>query len=315
MDIELLQERARIIKSIRNFFDSFGYLECDTPLLSPNLIPESCLEVFETSRLVPTLHGQPWKESLWLVPSPEIWMKKLLADHHISLYQICHCFRNVESIGKIHNPEFSMLEYYTIDAMYKDSLILTEELLRIFPAVPEFRKPLLRLTMAEAFFNYAGIDLFTAFETGSLEEHARNLDLNPPAHCSPAELYDLIFVHAVEPRLPIDQPVALMDYPAFVPCLAQKSPDGRTTERWELYIRGVELANCYSEERDPDAVRLFFETEAAKKSRSALVQHAVDQNYWQIFRNFPRCSGVALGLDRLIMIVTGRHSIDSILPF
>jgi lysyl-tRNA synthetase class 2 len=107
--------------------------------------------------------------------------------------------------------------------------------------------------------------------------------------------------------------VALMDYPAFVPCLAQKKADGRTMERWELYIRGIELANCYSEATDTGEIGRFFETEAVAQARTALVPHAVDREFPHI--QLPRCSGVAMGLDRLIMILTGRSTIDGVLPF
>ena len=133
-----------------------------------------------------------------------------------------------------------------------------------------------------------------------------------------AELYDLIFIHAVEPRLKQERPVALLDYPAFVPCLARRSADGKTVERWELYWKGVELANCFTEETDAEQVRHFFESEAAAKEQQALVRHRTDHDYWKLFRDnppFPPCSGVALGLDRLIMALCGRSSIDSVLPF
>jgi lysyl-tRNA synthetase class 2 len=133
-------------------------------------------------------------------------------------------------------------------------------------------------------------------------------------------LYDLIFIHAVEPRLKSEKPVALLDYPAFVSCLAKKSPDGKTVERWELYYNGIELANCFSEETDPENVKVFFIQEAAVKEKSALVRHRVDDAYWKLFnrksdgKSFPRCSGVALGLDRLIMALTKRASIDEVIP-
>jgi lysyl-tRNA synthetase class 2 len=125
----------------------------------------------------------------------------------------------------------------------------------------------------------------------------------------------------VEPRLPKDTITALLDYPAFVPCLARQSPDGKTVERWEIYGRGVELANCYSEETDAETVRRYFEEEGRAKEKIALVSHRIDGDYWKLFaagagkRPFPKCSGVAMGLDRLIMVLTGRSSIDSVLPF
>ncbi|MDR1909931.1 MAG: LysR family transcriptional regulator, partial [Spirochaetaceae bacterium] len=165
----------------------------------------------------------------------------------------------------------------------------------------------------------AGFDLYAAAEGGRLEDEARRLGLEPAAGLDTAALYDLIFIHAVEPRLPRDRVVALMDYPAFVPCLARAG--GRTRERWELYFRGIELANCYSEETSAEAVRAYFEAEGAAKEKAALVPHRIDRDYWKIFledaggRPFPRCSGVALGLDRLLMALTGRSAIDSVIPF
>jgi lysyl-tRNA synthetase class 2 len=167
--------------------------------------------------------------------------------------------------------------------------------------------------MEEAFARWAGFGLYEAAEAGALDGEARRLGLDPPPGLGQAELYDLIFIHAVEPNLPRDRPVALMDYPAFVPCLAQKKADGRTMERWELYVRGIELANCYSEATDSEDIGRFFEAEAAAKARTALVPHAVDREFPNI--RLPRCSGVAMGLDRLVMVLTGRSTIDGVLPF
>jgi lysyl-tRNA synthetase class 2 len=329
MDLALLRERARIIRRVREFFDRKGYLETDTPLLSPDLIPETCLEAFETARLAPE-GSRRRKQPLWLVPSPEIWMKRLIARHRVSMYQICKCFRNGESSGRLHSPEFTMLEYYTMDADYFDSLALTEELFTVLLKNPggegpapagrpasALSPPFLRVTMAEAFSRRAGFDLYAAAEKGpeAMAGEARRLGLDPPPGLDTAALYDLIFVHAVEPKLPGDRPAALLDYPAFVPCLAKRGKDGRTVERWELYANGVELANCYSEETDPETVRRYFEAEGAIKSRRALVPHVVDPDYWKNFADFPRCSGVAMGLDRLVMALTGRKTIDGVLPF
>jgi lysyl-tRNA synthetase class 2 len=97
--------------------------------------------------------------------------------------------------------------------------------------------------------------------------------------------------------------------------LTKKRPENKTDERWEHYYKGVELANCYSEETEPANIRAYFEQEAAAKRRSGLIPHKVDENYWRIFNDFPRCSGVAMGVDRLIMSLTGRRSIDGVLPF
>ena len=327
MDLEMLQRRAAIIRNVRSFFDSRNYLELDTPLLSPDLIPESCLEVFKTERLYPRASIKENK-NLYLIPSPEIWMKKIIAQHRVNVYQICKCFRNGESSGRLHNSEFTMLEYYTMDADYLDSLMLTEELFfylaenngALFADINRKEVngflPFERITVAQAFERRAGFDLFTAAENVKImEKEARRLGLNPEPDLTAAQLYDLIFIHAVEPHLKQEKPAALLDYPAFVPCLAKLSPNGKTVERWELYCNGIELANCFSEETDPIRVKDFFISEENKKANNAIVRHNVDHAYWKIFERFPRCSGVALGLDRLIMALTGRASIDGVLPF
>jgi lysyl-tRNA synthetase class 2 len=221
-----------------------------------------------------------------------------------------------------------MLEYYTVDADYLDSLALTEELLSHLVAtnrgniVQQMQGPFLRITMEEAFRRWAGFSLYECAAAGqpAMEAEARRLGLDPPPGLDTAALYDLIFIHAVESALPQDKVVALLDYPAFVPCLAQKGKDGKTMDRWELYVQGIELANCYSEETDPEAVRHYFEAEAAEKEKSALVRHGIDRTYWKNFLpsksgNFPPCSGVALGLDRLIMALWSKSTIDGVLPF
>ena len=326
MDIELLRERARIIKLVRTFFnEKKQYLETDTPLLAPDLIPESCLEVFETKRLEPQ-GSMKQARSYWLIPSPEIWMKRLISQHKQNIFQICKCFRNGESSGKFHSPEFTMLEYYTMNADYADSLKITEELFT-WLLVNEsgaawcgnqnnFSAPFVRLTIEEAFSQFAGFSLFDAAEDpAALEKEAARLGLNPMSGLTVQQLYDLIFIHSVEPSLPKDKPVVLMDYPAFVPCLAKKKPDNKTVERWELYIDGIELANCFSEETSADEVKNFFEKEKTEKDKHALIRHSVDENYWKMFQGTPQCSGVAMGLDRLIMVLCGRSTIDSVLPF
>jgi len=320
MDLELLRRRAAIIRRVRSFFDDRGYLETDTPLLAPALIPESCLEVFET-RLLPPPGGAAAPRPLWLVPSPEVWMKRIIARHRVSVYQVSKSFRNCEPAGAAHSPEFTMLEFYTMNAGYRDSLRITESLFEALGPLalgPAPRTPFRKITVGDAFRQWAGFDLYDAAgRTGGLEAEARRLGPAPPPGLATPALYDLIFVHAVEPRLaalPPERPVALLDYPAFAPCLARASGDGRTVERWELYAGGIELANCYAEETGAAAVRRFVETEAEAKRLNAVVPHQVDGEFAQLFRDFPRCSGVAMGLDRVVMALTGRRTIDAVLP-
>jgi lysyl-tRNA synthetase class 2 len=339
MDLEMLRARAAIIQNVRRFFDERGYLELDTPLLAPDLIPESCLEVFKTTLLPPANSRRQTARDYWLVPSPEIWMKKLIAEHRTDMYQICKCFRNCESFGFAHSPEFTMLEYYTMNTDYTGSLGITEDLFDALAAdcdMETLRPPFARWTMDEAFSRLAGFSLTEALEEGTLLQKARRLGIEPPAGSSDGDIYNLIFIHAVEPCLPREKPLALLDYPAAVPCLArlnvgddatggERCPVPLTRQRWELYVHGIELANCFSEETDAEEVRKFFLSEQEEKARCAVVPHAVDGDYWKTFLPqktadgavlpFPRCSGVALGLDRLIMALSGRGTIDAVLPF
>ncbi|MCL2440951.1 MAG: LysR family transcriptional regulator [Treponema sp.] len=315
MDLEMLKKRALIIKKVRSFFENKNYLEVDTPLLSPHLIPESCLEVFQTERLFPR-GSRKENSKLWLIPSPEIWMKEIIARHRVNVFQICKCFRNGESEGRLHNSEFTMLEYYTIDADYMDSLILTEELFGFLSGTEKENNfiPFEKMTMAQAFEKWAGFDLFAAAEKGADEMalQARKLGLDPMPNMTVPQLYDLIFIHSVEPNLKMEKPVALLDYPAFTPCLAKVSANGKTAERWELYYNGIELINCFSEETDPQKIKEFFINEEAEKNKSAVIRHKVDHDYWKMFNGFPRCSGAAMGFDRLLMALTGKSNIDTV---
>jgi lysyl-tRNA synthetase class 2 len=340
MDLDLLQTRAKIIRDTRAFFDERNYLELDTPLLSPDLIPEACLEIFKTDYIAPAHSVNKKNKELYLVPSPEIWMKKIIADKRVNVYQIAKCFRNCESTGSTHSSEFTMLEYYTMDVDYTGSLDLTEALFRHLlqnknllhyqnaEDLASLSPPFIRLTMEDAFKQYAGFSLIDAIEHTTLEEHAHELGIDPPAGTGEADLYNLIFIHCVEPNLPKEKPVALLDYPAIVPCLAQLNTGtankaALTRQRWELYARGLETANCYSEETDPQQVKRFFIEEGKLKNATAQIKHCIDNDYWKIFaprkdpssgteKPFPRCSGVALGMDRLIMALTARKTIDAV---
>lgn len=329
MDLEALQFRSRIIHQIREFFLNRGYLEVDTPALSEHLIPENCLEVFQTEYI------EPWsqnKKTLYLVPSPEVHIKPLIAKHKVSMFQLSKCYRNVESIGRIHNPEFTMLEYYTMDADYMDSATITEELVDyLLPTSTNreadvfnfLRPPFIRLSMDDAFETYAGFRLSKCSSALDLAKQALRLGImeqpnNPFKTWAWDDLYELIFVQCVEPNLPKEKPVFLFNYPAKVPCLAKDVPEKNGEilwkQRWELYAEGIELSNCYSEETDAEKVRTYFESERAIKDKMALVPHKVDSEYWKHFINFPKCSGNAMGVDRLIALLSGYKTIEPILP-
>ena len=315
MDDVLLRRRSRLLGAVRSYFLDQDYLELDTPILCPAPIPESCLELF------PTRFDNPFIGSLdlWLAPSPEVWMKRFIAERRRSVFQVCKCFRNAESIGRIHNPEFTMLEYYTMGAGSEDSIRLTEGLFEACagPDTPASCRPPFRvMTMAEAFGELAGLDLESLQDAGDLAEAARAKGLAVPGGSSWADAYNQAFVQWVEPALPQDRPLVLSRYPAQVPCLAADVPGTPWKNRWELYAGGVELANCYAEAADPAAVRACMEAEAAAKATAAF-PHRVDTGYADLFDGFPPCSGVAMGFDRFFLAMAGRADIrDAVLyPF
>ncbi|MDY4067899.1 amino acid--tRNA ligase-related protein, partial [Bullifex sp.] len=157
-DILSQKERSIMNKTIREFFDSKDYLEVFTPTLSPDLIPEPTIQNFET-KFINEFAGNL---DLYLIPSPEVYMKRLLANGFPSIYQISSCFRNSEQLGEIHNPEFSMLEYYTLDYDENDSITLTEELLKAIkrPTTPSYAlPPFIKMSVNDAIKKYAGLDL------------------------------------------------------------------------------------------------------------------------------------------------------------
>lgn len=313
MDVEVIEARSRLVTATRDFFLSRGYLETDTPALSPSLIPESCLEVFETKFVHPFKSGFP----LYLAPSPEVWMKKIIASTGRNVFQLCKTFRNAESIGRIHNPEFTMLEYYTVGATSHDNIALTEDYFRSLtgkgsPACA--RPPFRRMTMTEAFSEFAGIDLTKMVSSEDMIAAARTRELMVSDDTLWEDAFNIVFLTLVEPFLPDDRPLVLEEYPAQVECLARIIPGTTFRERWELYIRGIEIANCYTEEDNPDSVRRYFESQAAKKA-AALVPHAVDMEYATLFEKFPPCSGVAIGFDRLAMVLLGKTDIAEVLSF
>ncbi len=313
MDIEIMQARSRMVTALREFFLSRGYLEVDTPSLAPSLIPESCLEVFATEYVHPTEKGRP----LYLIPSPEIWMKKLIAATGRSVFQLCKAWRNAESISRIHNPEFTMLEYYGVGLTSNDNIGLTEEL---FDALadektpPHARPPFRVMSMREAFSEFARADLDALAEPESMRAACRERGLLVASDASWDDAFNVLFLSLVEPALPQDRPLVLDRYPAGIECLAADIPGTMYKERWELYVDGIEIANCFTEMANPEAVRRYFSSQSTKK-KAALVPHRIDDSYASIFDHFPPCSGVALGFERLMMVLLGKRSIADVLLF
>ena len=313
MDPAILKKRAFFLQKTRAFFIDNGYLEVDTPLLSPFLLPEPSLEVFRTLHLTPD--GRT-RES-FLAPSPEIWMKRLLARGSGSIFQIGKSFRNMEFPGRHHNPEFTLLEWYTVGNDYRDSMGVMERLLQFLQeglaGALRWSFPIPKISMKEAFARYAGLDLDELLEEEPLRRAASRAGIRISRDDGWEELFHKLFLMKVEPSLADYPAVFLCDYPAAIRTTAKTAAG--YAERWEIYMRGVEVANCYTEETDPQELKRFLREEAERK-KACRVPHPVDWEFAELFpKGFPACSGAALGMDRLFMLICGANSIDECILF
>jgi len=315
---ERLLRHARFSTEIRDFFRSRGYAEVDTPVLSPWLIPEPAIEVFQSEYL--PARGAP--RPLWLAPSPELWMKRLLASGSGNIFQLSRSFRNADYGGPHHNPEFRLLEWYTVGAGYLQSIDVTEQLFsRLLESgagrrpAAELAPPFRRLAMEEAFRELAGIDLAKCQETPALAAEASRLGVRLEDPVTWEQAFHILFLTFVEPRLPRDRPLVLLDYPAQVPTTARRKPGTPWSERWELFVGGVEIANVYTEETDSAALERLTREEAGRRAHSRTA-HAVDEGFSRVFPpGFPECTGAALGVDRLEMVFAGEKSLEGVILF
>ncbi|MGN1164296.1 MAG: amino acid--tRNA ligase-related protein [Candidatus Ornithospirochaeta sp.] len=314
-DFKAQKARSLLYRNIRSFFSEKGYLEVFTPTLSPSLIPEPTIKTFST------LFSNEFigEKEFYLIPSPEIFMKEMIASGSGSIFQISSCFRNAEQLGDVHNPEFSMLEYYTMDFDEKDSIELTKEMIRkTAVSSPDWlrEKPLI-ITMEEAMMKYAGVDLGEAQDYGKLRRDAERLNLHVPEDESWEDTFNRIFLTYVEPSLPKDRQVYLTDYPKQIECLAKDYPDRPYKKRWEMYIRGIEIANCYDEETDKGKIRSYYEREQRKledeRKGSRDTISKADLSFADL--EMPQCSGGAIGLDRLLLVEYGGEEISPLLSF
>jgi lysyl-tRNA synthetase class 2 len=221
-----------------------------------------------------------------------------------------------------------MLEWYEKGASYRDLLGVQEELLEAVRKKLKIRKevtvrgkkvslarPFRQMTMREAFWELRTIDLDKLQDFAALAECASRFAIEPSALDTQESLFHKIFLQEIEPVLPADRPLFLLDYPAFLPTLAYVKEDALYAERWELFIAGIEIANCYTEERREERIKRFFQSEEAKKEKS-VIPHKTD---WELVgiagKNLPPCSGNAMGVDRLLMVLLGADTIDEVVPF
>ena len=287
---QTLTERARIIQNIRSFFIDRGYLEVETPHRIPANAPEPHIDAVASGACA--LHT-----------SPELAMKRMLAAGYEQLFQVCRVWREGER-GQFHLPEFTLLEWYRAGIDY--NALMNECMELLFVLVPEGKlyragrtidltMPWQKLTVTEAFTQYASMDLNQALASDCFEE---------------------ILTSEVEPHLGKEKPTFLTEYPSSLAALARTKPgEPQVAERFELYIDGLELANAFSELTDAEEQRRRFEKDEELRRTAGKTPYPLPEKFLAELENMPEAAGIALGLDRLIMLITEAKKIDDVVAF
>ena len=290
-----LKSRALLLKQIRRFFDEHGFFEVETPLLSRDTVVDRHLHPIQVDRQQITGKQADTQSVVFLQTSPEFAMKRLLAAGADAIYQICKAFRAGE-VGRQHNPEFTMLEWYRVGDDMLQGLQLLEELIQTILDT----KPATRISYRTAFSNTTGLDPFTA----SIDQLANLSKLE--SEFDRDEHLNVILSRDVEPGLGIDAPESLYHYPASQAALAKtKLEDGvEVAERFEIYYQGVELANGYHELLDPDELVARNDKTNQQRTLDGQLTLPTDSRLLAAMRSgMPACAGVALGVDRLLMLM------------
>ena len=324
-----LEMRARVLGAVRAYFAARGFVEVETPCLqvSPGMEPHIMALATDLSR--PFGQG---RRRLYLHTSPEFAMKKLLVAGMPRLFQIARVWRDAER-SPIHHPEFTLLEWYRADASYEElmadcagllgavaSAAGVAELRRGGRRCDPFASPR-RMTVAEAFARFCGIDLLAtapdpwAPDAAQLAAAARRIGVHAGAADCWEDVFHRVMLERIEPRLGEGAPAILCEYPLSLAALSRPSPsDPRVAERFELYACGLELANAFGELTDAAEQRRRFAADQALKERLYGVRYPIDEDFLAALEaGLPESAGAALGLDRLVMLLAGAETIEQVL--
>ncbi len=322
--------REVVIDVIRKFFKEKGFFEAQTPILVPVPSAESNLEVFETK--LKTAGGVTRRG--FLIMSPEYSLKKLIAAGIGSCFEITKCFRNEEEVSMTHNFEFTMLEWYRVGADYRKVMEDFENLfLEIITEVSkgvdthkwqyrgetyDISLPWPRMSVAEAFEKYCGIDVETLLDEKRLKEWAVKKGYVIDDATTWEQVFYQIMFNEIEPEWKKSmRPVIVYDFPASQAALARKKADDpRFAERFEVFLAGLELGNCFSELTDPVEQRSRFEEDLACRKKLGKIEYGIDEEFIAALKSgMPETSGIAVGVDRLIMLAADAENISDTLFF
>lgn len=316
---ERLRQRAEMLARLRQFFVERGFLEVETPVIDAEIVPELHIEPFGVGGVLSAAPAGRWPAatSCFLQASPEMHMKRLLCEGLPAIFQVTRSFRYGER-GTIHNPEFTMVEWYRTGDDMTAGMTLLDELCQTVAGSAAAA----RTTYAEAFQTYIGVDAHRA-TCEELVAAAKSLNVAVPEgiHADDRdEWLNLLLADVIEPRLGADRPEILYDYPATQSALAVTATraDGALVgERFELYWHGIELANGYHELTDAAALRMRLEEVNRKRSADNRPALPLPEKLLAAMTDpgLPACSGCALGFDRLAMLACGASSIDDVMAF
>jgi len=306
--LEALRIRAGILAKIRAFFAEREVLEVETPLLASAPVTDLHLQALSCRYRGP---GHDDGRALYLQTSPEFAMKRLLAAGSGPIFQICKAVRDGEA-GRRHNPEFTILEWYRPGWDHHLLMDEIDELLAVVLGAP----PGERLSYREAFQRYADVDPHEESD-GELQSRVECLGVSSAGELERDDLLDLLVTHVIEPKLGHCQPTFIHDYPASQAALAKVRPgDPPLAERFEVFAEGLELANGYHELTDPAVQRQRFETDLEARRDAHLPEVPIDEHLLAALdHGLPDCAGVALGVDRLLMLAAGTREIADVLAF
>ena len=308
--IEQLKSRAKVIQTIRQFFANRDVLEVDTPAMSHATVTDIHLHTFQTEFVGP---GYADGRKLYFMTSPEFHMKRLLAAGSGCIYQICKSFRNEEN-GRYHNPEFTMLEWYRVGFDHHQLMDEMDELLQLVLGCGYAQ----RMSYQQAFLTVLGVCPLEASMT-ELKRVAAELGLSDIAEPEQDRdtLLQLLFSIGVEGKIGQDVPAFVFDFPASQAALAKINPqDPRVADRFEVYFKGIELANGFHELDNPAEQLKRFEEDNLKREEMGLAPQPIDYHLIEALKaGLPDCAGVALGIDRLIMLSLGCDHIDQVTAF
>lgn len=314
--------REQVLRTMRHFFEKRGFHEVEAPILIANPPAESYLDVFETQLLDRHRRAHP----AYLSTSPEVPLKKLMVAGLRNCFSITKSFRNMETQSKLHNPEFTILEWYRVGVNYLDIMNDCEELLRSLNGKStliyqgskiDLSTPWERLTVVEAYQKWAGIDFDEFFDMRNARRIAAKKGYRVEKNTTWEELYNQIFLNEVEPHLGRGKPTILYEFPSSMAALARKKKsDPRFAERFEFYIEGLELGDCYGELTDWKEQRDRFEKELHEVKRLGKTMYDYDHDFIDALKlGLPECSGIAVGVDRLVMLIADVTDIADTLFF